>query len=27
MDLGLTDPIWSIRDLLLTPVFPAAGAR
>jgi len=27
MALGLTDHIWSIRDILLTPVFLAGGAR
>src|SRR5258708_3223798 len=27
MALGLTDHMWSLRELLLTPIFPPAGAR
>ena len=27
MALGLTDCIWSVRDVLLTPVFSAGGRR
>ncbi len=27
MALGLTDHLWSVREILLTPVFSSAGAR